>query len=66
MLWRTTPSVVTFCHPFIVSGNSDPLLEMAHVEIMKSFLRTGVAARFLLINCQVGTPELRTVTAPRL
>lgn len=61
---RTTTSVVTFLHPFVVAGYTDELPAgdcdvLADDDVMlKAYRRT---ATFLMINWRAGKSELRAV-----
>ena len=68
MLSRTTTSVVTFLHPFVVAGYTDELPAgdyevLADDEVMRShsFAAYRRIATFLLINWHAGKSELRAV-----
>ena len=68
MLSRTTTSVVTFLHPFVVAGYTDELPAgeyqvLADDEVMQShsFAAYRRTATFLLINWHAGKSELRAV-----
>ncbi|UWR12150.1 hypothetical protein [Sulfitobacter mediterraneus] len=68
MLSRTTTSVVTFIHPFVVAGYTDELSageyemladdEVTHSDSFAAYRRT---ATFPLINWHAGKSELRVV-----
>lgn len=68
MLSRTTKSVVTFLHPFVVTGYKDELpagdyevLTDEEVMLSHSFAAYRRTATFLLINLSAGKRELRAV-----
>ena len=68
MLSRTTTSVVTFLHPFVVAGYTDELpagdyevLADDDVMLSHSFAAYRRTATFLLINWDAGKTELRAV-----
>ncbi|CUH65446.1 hypothetical protein TG4357_01867 [Thalassovita gelatinovora] len=68
MLSRTTTSVVTFLHPFVVAGYADELPAgeyevLADDEVMQShsFVAYRRTATFLLINWHAGESDLRAV-----
>ena len=65
---RTTTSVVTFLHPFVVAGYNDELpageyevLADDEVMLSHSFAAYRRTATFLLINWHAGKSELRAV-----
>ncbi len=65
---RTTKSVMTFRHPFLVAGYTDELSAGAYevlsddeVLLSHSFTAYRRIATFLLINCHGGKSELRKV-----
>ena len=65
---RTTTSIVTFLHPFVVAGYTDELPAgeyevLADDEVMQShsFAAYRRTATFLLINWHAGKSELRAV-----
>ncbi len=65
---RTTTSVVTFLHPFVVAGYTDELPAgdyevLADEDVMQSdsFAAYRRTATFLLINWHTGKSELRAV-----
>lgn len=65
---RTTTSVVTFLHPFVVAGYTDELpageyevLADEDVMLSNSFASYRRTATFLLVNWQAGKSELRAV-----
>ena len=68
MLARTTTSVVTFLHPFVVAGYTDELPAGAYEvsaddQVMQSYSFAAYrwTATFLLINWHAGKSELRAV-----
>ncbi len=68
MLSRTTTSVVTFLHPFVVAGYTDELpageyevLADEDVMLSNSFASYRRTATFLLINWHAGKSDLRAV-----
>lgn len=65
---RTTTSVVTFLHPFVVAGYTDELpageyevLVDVDVMLSNSFAAYRRTATFLLIDWHAGKSELRAV-----
>lgn len=65
---RTTTSIVTFLHPFVVAGYKDELpagdyevLADDDVMLSHSFVAYRRTATFLLINLNAGKSELRAV-----
>ena len=65
---RTTTSIVTFLHPFVVAGYTDELpageyqvLADDEVMLSHSFAAYRRSATFLLINLHAGKSELRAV-----
>ena len=65
---RTTTSIVTFLHPFVVAGYTDELpageyevLADDEVMLSNSFAAYRRTATFLLINWHTGKSELRAV-----
>ena len=68
MISRTTTSIVTFVHPFVVAGYADELPPgscklFAKDEVMQSlgFMASRRTATRLLINWDTGGSELRPV-----
>jgi hypothetical protein len=68
MLSRTTTSIVTFLHPFVVAGYNDELPAgeyevLVDEDVMPSsnFAAYRRTATFLLINWRAGKSELRAV-----
>jgi len=65
---RTTKSIVTFLHPFVVAGYTDELpagdyevLADDDVMLSPSFAAYRRTATYLLINLNAGKSELRAV-----